>query len=456
MARTPPATWVRPRQRSRTSLPSFQRHLVPRLAEVGVDRFQLKISGHWAPGHLSAEDFLELLRHRPEPAPWFNAPDYFRGILRITSRSPSASTIGPIEIGWKPWGARVAVDLHCNPTRTLHHLLVGQPSSVDWLGHIGSLSPVSFFSPADAPRNSLDNQDNWLPDLDLSHARLGADIFGSFLPVYVHQLQLFVMQLLQPRATFALNEMGSRHVLFEQEAFVQIDWNDVQLPQIETYFERHHSTAQQAVQRVATNALTTLDQAFVTRHSEIVSDWVERTGDSLSVTMNLANERRLLVYAKDRSRLRFEIKRLTSSRIPRRQFPALLAPRDKLLAIINLERSYLLDVAAWPGIGTLFDERPVGTATDFAEFCAMLGEVCGGNRAILAAVLRQLLVDGGIASRGRGAVTPRIVSRLHKLGVLERRTVRGGNDVRRHGQRLSLTLPYRTMMEAVREALNDG
>lgn len=458
MATRANSRWIRPRQRSRTSLPAFTSDLTPSLAEIGVDRFQFGLSGRWRCGPDTAlEDFWALVGDRPNISDWFAAPEISPKQIVIRTRTSPAATIRDLSICWRRVGRAdgiVSIKLSANPTRTLHHLLARPWEEGDWAQSVANMPPEVFFANAEGISRGLDHNDNWLPDLDLAHARVGEDIFSGFLPTYARQLMQLVLSLVKPRPTFRREDVATVVSLREGSTLIDFDWRDARVPQIETYFERHHSTAQQAVQRAALTAITELDSVLVTRYPEMASEWIERKGDCLSVkARGVSGGREVMIYAKHVARIRFEIKRLKSGKYPQGMRAACGAPLDCLLAILAHERAHLLDAVRWQAIGAMFDERPTPGPADFAQFCATVSEACRAEGATFSEVLRHFMVDGGIARSGQAGMTSRLVARLCNAGILQRVTVRGGRDATCHGERVSLLPEIRAMIEAVRAAL---
>jgi len=206
----------------------------------------MTVTGRWsadAPARdsLSVEGYFELLMPCDESR-WFRMEATRTGIV-IKSRSGAATTLGAIRLsvdGQRERGGFIKFALKGgNVTRTLHHLLVMHghlgPQFADFVSH---LDPVRFFSraPGGVPLGFGDDGDNWISDYAVMRACLGSDPFAAFHAIYVHQLQRLVGWLVLPLDTRRLIPDGTSMWSRVPGISCRMDWGDVRLQQIETYF----------------------------------------------------------------------------------------------------------------------------------------------------------------------------------------------------------------------------
>ena len=459
-----PSRFVRARQRSRNALRAFDRSLTPALAEVGVDRLQIRIGGSWSvsvtshPDAMSVGEYFDLLGSSHE-VDWFRLPERLSNGMLIQTRSNPATTLGPLEIslnGRNEGRGRLSVILKgANPTRTLAHLLADLGHEPAFPDIVAALGPFQFFAHAGTqiPRAIGSNADNWLSDPDLVLQCLGADPFSVFLPIYVDQLQRLIAEMLFPVALNRFVADGAQTTLHHHGLAIRLDWGEVRVPQIECYFERHHVGAVGAVRAAAAVALAETDMTDVHRYSRPTSDWVERQDDCLSIGIPLNDRYRLWIYAKSPTRFRFEVRRMKKGDYAALDRPAL--PRDRLLAIMNMERCHLLNAANWLRIGAMFDEQPNPQITDLTRLCFLIAQVCTEHGGDLQGVMARLFEDGGISRNGYDDLPEAVLEGLRHAGVLHRVVV-GQRDHRRPVKRYSLSPAYRHLMDVVMAGLVSG
>lgn len=456
-SRTANVPFVRARQRSRTALKAFEDNLAPAIDDVGIDRLQVTVTGTWRMTQSASDrDVDAAIEHLATPPPevdWFKTPaDSQSGRTLSTSKQRMPSTIGSVEffIGRPRNGVGFlqAKFVGANPTRTLAHLLADFAESPNFIETLASLGPYRFFRRASrGVRTGYgDNGDNWISDRDQAVHHLGRDIFGAFLPIYVMKLQELVTAVLAPSNVGQYESDGADIVVSDGDLTCRWDWANVRVPQIECYFERHHSRAVGFVRDAASIALSDLDKADARRYENYESVFVQRAGDCLTLTTPLNQTKHLKIYAKSRRCIRFEIVRNGKGDYSELARP--VTPHDRLLGILELERGRLLEATDWPRVGETFVERDGPQMDDLARLCGIVADVCHGRGLSTTAVLNRLLEGGGCDLRGGSDLPEAVILDLTRLDVLRHHTFRRRSE-RNAPRRYTLTPAYRNMVLAI-------
>lgn len=439
---------MRVRQRSRNSLRAFADPLTPSFGETGVDRLQVQIKGvcRSMQRGSSARDYRSLVTTSHPDIDWVGTPRSSPGKTKIGTRSNIAATIG-FKLFASDRGEQhvmLSIDYACNPTRTLAHLLHRFRHSDDIHRVVNEINAVEFFMATPGVPLSLDHQTNWLADLDLAHRAFGDDIFTAFLPIYVAQLRALSALLVSPDLYSGIVSEGTDDVIRSDAYEVRLDWGHAAAPQAETYFERHHGSAQAVVRSAAQNVLTKLDHATVRHH--LHETGFERRGDLFSMRCRLPQDRELSIYAKDHNRLRFEVSRKKAGRYPA---PTQPGSSGRLLAILASEREKLLTALQWGVAGELLSEHPVPLVGDLVELIILTGAACEQSGVNLRATISSLIADGGISETESNMA---LIASLESGGVIERTTLRR----RDHGmpKRFALREPYLAAFNAILDALS--
>lgn len=439
---------------------AFRSSLSPVIEEIGIDRYQLMLNGNWrvsdVPDAPTGPEVAELLTLPHVDVSWFRSPERKGDSRVLTTRRKAPTTLGDMEFTAKVRGTRDGALFlrlrNANVTRTLAHLLADYGDQGDFLGIVRGLGPVAFFSQASRPipRSFGGTRDNWLADANLVRDLLGPDPFGAFLPIYIDQLQRCVALLCGPPASDRYGSDGTDIVAGDDDVICRWAWGDVKVPQIEAYFERHYNRAIGAVRAAATGALGKLDRADVRRYENLESDFIERHGDCLSIGTDLNDRYRMKVYAKARSRIRFEVVRLTTGDYS--GLPRPVQARDRLLSIMNMERDNLISAARWPQVGHLFDELPPPHMGDAVRLLSAIATACSTHQVPVEPVVARLLEDGGACLHSDEALPDALLLELCRSGVLARHIVRR-QDHRQPEKRYALTPAYEKLAQIIRSSL---
>lgn len=307
------------------------------------------------------------------------------------------------------------------------------------------MSPVQFFTRASGVPLSLNNDTNWLADIDRAKAILGEDVFSAYLPIYVSQLRRLTARLLAPYHGAEPVEDGDADVMLWPGSELRLFWGRATAPQAEAYFERHHVGAQAVVRSAAQNAIDKLDEAAVRRH--LGDNAFERDGAWFSMRCDLPSELTLSMYAKVPDRLRFEISRKKAGRY---DAPVQPGASGRLLSILASERRRVLAACDWRAVSALFAEHTVPVPGDLIEMIAAVEVACGAAGHQFRPVLGSLLVDAGIS---RTATNSGLIAALEARGIIGRTTLRR-RDTHHLPRRYALREPYLAAQRATLTAMS--
>ena len=422
--------------------------MAPQLREIGIDRLFLTVKGTWRadPRRFSGADYLEAVgTNRYEP--WFRGPSPGPTRIVLNPRTPLRATIGlTVKVRRQGHAGDLSVEIRCNPTRTLAHLLQLYGSAVDFPSVISALHPHDFFARATDVSRSLDGGDNWISDISLLHAVLGDEPFDAFLPIFFTQLQRLIVSIVSPSDDPEVSDDHGDMELIAPGCRVRVAWSTVSAPQIETYFERYHGDAQAAVRRAALTALSALDDAWISRHPYVSG--FERDRDLFSVISSLPYERKLAIYAKAPERVRCEIRRYKGrGQYHNNEHGSSIG---RLLNIASGERDFLLTAAAWDRVGSLFADLDSPMLEDLVRLATFVADVCTGVDAEAGHLMRMLLVDAGLTRDRNNAP---LVDALENKGVVRRINVRDRERKDRVDRRYVLTPDFLALIERLHETL---
>lgn len=434
--------FIRARQRDRdASMVGFSADLMPTLAQIGIDKLEVSVAGHWISHPGNGEAMFRNRLTLPE-VQWFNIPQRSPQSMTVSmSRNRNGSTISECQVrisSIRNEHGTIHVTLSVNPTRTFAHLLArfgNEMSPAELWEEIASLSPVSFFAKADAGliAPSLDGSDNWLPAPRYVRESLGSDPWERFLPIFCDRLRRFC-NALQMEAPFdPVNEPTNR--MSSPSGEVSLHWGEVRIASIETYFERYHRQAISTVRRGG-NALLAADHAVDFWRYVPEASSFHRENARFSISLKLKDRLRLAIYAKLRDRLRFEVRRKGKG-----DYSLLGSPTDgnmRLLDILEQERRILIGAARWDAIGELLAGPDQPQMADIETLIEQVCASCETDANLAAEILNRLLFDGAITEAD---APPAIIGILQKRGIVGRRLIRL-RDQNRRSRRFSLTAPY--------------
>lgn len=482
----PVAASLRARNRGRMGLQRFNTDLCPSLHEMAVDRVRLKVSGRWAargPRSEMLNRFQDYLQYIGTADPVFERVGTRgrRSFLTIRKTAPLTLRGNITLVRDLDAPNNLFVNLDVNPTRTLEHLLQQYGHRRDFAVAVAEMLPVEFFQRSPAPRIASGGSENFISYVSLARLRLGNDIFGSFLPIYVGQLRAWVEQTLfwgeyhhLFRHTNGVTEIatyfGDPSEARPEDFVVRLDWSQVSLNLTEVYFERHHGQAHLAVERLARSSLAGLRDVHVRRYDNDpdeletadaddgeqgmplaagVLDHVRRAHGELSVSGKLTSDRRYTIYAKNDGRLRFELK---YDGLPlAHDFPTDVDPSTPLISRLEAARQAAMSDMRWANVGAYCTELPRSAPDAMADLIEAVDGAVGDEPTIsTASIIRELLTSGGLTEDAELLPRP-VLERLERRGVVEHRPMRN-RGARGSGRRYLLAPAYLALREALSEA----
>ena len=175
----------------------------------------------------------------------------------------------------------------------------------------------------------------------------------------------------------------------------------------------------------------------------------EREGACFRVGITVIKGTELVVYAKTRSRIRFEVRRNGRGRYTSLARSVGLArhPSDRLLGIIfAIERDDAISRIAWPDFFSRFNEPDQSTVADLIEVIGQVVRATDGSDAQVRSLLAKLIMDGGICLSIDEGVTDQAVQRLSRAGLLKPVELRRRRPADQH-RRYELADDYRWLRE---------
>lgn len=456
--------FLRVRQRGRGCLRAFVSDLEPVMSEIGIDRVNLSVTGHWSAGEpsrdsLSVDGYFEVLSPSDDPM-WFRQENVRDGIV-IKTRANAATTLGNVRLfveRKRESGGFIKFGLvGGNITRTLHHLLVMYGDlERRFAEFVSEIDPVPFFTcaPGGVPLAFGQNADNWISDYAVMRACLGDEPFATFHTIYVRQLQRMVERLVLPLDERTAEADGTALWSRVPGIACRMDWGDVRIQQIEAYFERRHTHAVGAVRLLASAALIDFDDAQVWRYITNNSLWAERVDDCLSVGFTLRENYRLAIYPKAPARIRFEVRR-NGKGTTIQPSDGVPSPETRLLDIIRHDQTNLLNAAQWHAVGSLMDEHPAPQMSDLVVLCSAVQRASITYGVNFSTLLTALLGDGGLKANGASSWTEGLIDELRRAGILHRPVIRR-KDHRRDSKRYALRPEYRGLLNLISRSLLEG
>lgn len=433
---------IQPRHRARDgSLLGFSRELNPAEFEWQVDKLSINVNGSWRTR--AAEAFFREQIGLPS-VDWFTSATLERGNLTVSTIRRETSSLGHLKLTItklrEPAGD-IKLSIDCNPTRTLAHILAEAPANVDLVEYLRSLDILDFFALAH-PSNideSLDGKTNWLNSPREARSRLDGDINHIFLPIFVAKLKTLIARLL---GVTSRDEGCDQVMVYERGVTARLAWGQVRVPQIESYFECHHSGAVSAVRRASMKILSADHTNTVTMYHG--NPQFERDEDCFKISLPIMEPRKLVIYAKTKTRIRFEVRRDKKGRYG--QLPPSLTPMDRLLHIIALERREAERVCNWTDIGGLFDDADSSSFSQLTDFLATVASICAETNASVEKVIELLLIEGSISRSVQSQTPIETVSALETAGIVRRTRVRT-RDLRHATTRLALAEQHHDLRE---------
>ncbi|GAO39226.1 hypothetical protein SCH01S_28_00850 [Sphingomonas changbaiensis NBRC 104936] len=225
---------------------------------------------------------------------------------------------------------------------------------------------------------------------------------------------------------------------------VRLHWSSVSLTRCEVYFERYHNNALEAVRRASMSILDNDVQSTVTQYGR---SSVDRSGGALSIRLSLSKSRTLVIYAKERRRLRFEVQRTGKAGVARSRAPETF---ENLFRLLRADKRHSHEQVPWGTIGLQFDEPDAPTLADLVAIFRKVFRAAASDADAASETIATLLIDGGIMvdETNNGS----IIGALEREGLVARVRLRS-RAPKRSAPRFALTEPYASLQRRLRELL---
>jgi hypothetical protein len=326
-----------------------------------------------------------------------------------------------------------------------------QPNFADF---IADLPALDFFRKAPqqmALPPSLDGADNYLPDRPAARFLLPPDPFAEFMPIYVSKLQALLARAISATPNEMRQDGAEQVFRAEGEGEIRLNWASVEVPQVESYFERYHGRAVAAVRRAGASIIDT-DPRPTLRLYPHEPDFL-RTADCYRVSLVVTERHRLIVYAKTGDRIRFEVKRHGRGRYDAVGLGAF--PAHRLLGIIEVERIDAGRLLNWQAIFDQFDEPDAPALGDLIELTAAIARATDGNAEATRVIAERLIVDGGFSADLHPVITGSMITNLLQHQIIKQTELRKRKRQKDH-LRYTLTNDYAWLRELLIAALVQG
>ena len=361
-------------------------------------------------------------------------------------------------------GARLTLTLNLNPSRTLIHLLFQYSR-----GEFPQLSGHQFFAAYPGAENinpSLDQRGNMVPGRHLPRSNWGkARLYTRFLWEYENALQRLIHEAIIPCP------IGQRYLTFERSdiAFIDdgtgdsqttarrgnfhIQWGRTALTECEVYWEYRVSRALLLMRRIADQALAAARDVRLRRYDTERELTVDRDAGSLIVTIPLDARRRdkrktgLVIYAKDDSRIRIEVRYYTN--LPDGISDEAGDCIDRLSSLFMAARRDAVERRLpWAKLSHIMEEAPPISAAELIPFVDVIREETANCPDAFRSALEALLLTGGVSEIAEGGwASPALIRRLVRRGVLEHVQL---INLQRPPKRYRLTSKYQGLLALFR------
>ncbi|PHR98132.1 MAG: hypothetical protein COA80_05995 [Leeuwenhoekiella sp.] len=455
---------VRARQRSRYGVKALDLAVPPTRDDMMIDLLRLRVTG-WvgapstsAPAHdLFGRYRSALSSHRSEGLTGnlgFKGPSAY---FRSTGRPDKRWLITELSLDARSETDRVKVSLNINlnPTRILHHRLVGLPDRMARDGLLAMPLEVFFAAAAIEPADiALAGADNAVPRPVEAQQKLGATFIDVFLEIVEVQLRRLVLEAIAPAsAGFVHLQEGTRLVARSGDLTIVLDWADLIVLYAEANFERRHSSAVALMERLAHTVPQAHSETSLRRYGETELGG-RQLGSPLIGFARTGNVQQIY-YAKYKDRIRAETRYFKAVR------NAVRATRCQtelpLAELLGQVRNDAVRRAnqRWATFCAMSAEPRRATLSETAGMMAMIAECAQAAGVPFMPVFTALLISGGIDETGPGGPAPRrLMDRLERAGLISQQNL---NARRRPGEqrRHALTGDWLEIVQRMKTAFGE-
>lgn len=408
------------RERNRQGIRSYSETAWFDASDALIDRAQLTVTGTLhAKSPEAIRQFAEAIGTGTADALFGRArADSSR---RWVAKAKKSTTISHAELtAWEhPERSGFKMVLTINPIRTLSHLL-----DAHTFEEIAGLTPWEFFAKRTQPRAAqmtLDGQDNMVADF----LAFGGTVHSTYVQRVATYLGLFeralVFRLLDELCPM---DQGYGHRRTEDaweaesdDLTVRLMWGQLNVSQCEVCWERNDPEALARAHALADDMLLSARSVEVPLFA--IPGTVERKLGSPAVRIPLPGEVAVVVYAKARDRLRFEVRYIKD--LPDKVRGRLQRGSRSLVQWFDAIREHAASRLPSEQLHQRLEPRDEPTVEALTELVLAVTDVARGKqRSKRDHLLRELLRQGAVtATANDGEVPEGILRRLAARGFLE-------------------------------------
>lgn len=415
---------IRPEQRSQNGLKGLARSNPPTLDDILIDRVDLSVKGVFAlrgdedsgPRQFDALGRLLAEQDTVWTSPHRNASNTFRVKLRNKEQwTFNASLRAQLD----KQSPKLTLLAALNPVRTLHHRLAELPDDADFVSLLIEMSPSDFFAPSLSLQQlqSIDGNDNYLPDIALAKRKLGNEYFSQFLNVYDLQFRRWIGEAISLNSDFRVRCSSARIVAGSDTGEMRMDWSHLTVRSAELYFERRHSGAPALLDRLTRKVLSA--QSGSTWRSYGQNEVGERRLGTEVIGLDLTASIQQKYYGKTPSRIRCETRYTKGIRNVLRETLG-DATNEAFLKILHSLREDVKKRCQWDAFCDLCAEPKVATLHEASMLLATVAIEADKAGVDAGPFLGRLLATGGVdLSNEDGGALSTLINRLIDLEVLE-------------------------------------
>lgn len=455
---------VRARQRSRYGVKALDLAAPPTRDDMMIDLLRLRVTG-WVTGPSTSatpHDLFEgyrsaLSSRRSEDLtgnPVSKGPSaYFRSTWRPDKRW----LINELALEARAEADRVKTSLtiSLNPTRILHHRLIGLPDQMARDELLAMRPKVFFAAAAIEPSDiALGGADNAVPRPVEAQEKLGATFIDAFLEIVEVQLRRLVLEAIAPAsAGFVHLQEETRLVARSGDLTIVLDWADLVVLYAEANFERRHSSAVALMERLAHTVPQAHSETGLRRYGETELGG-RQLGSPLIGFARTGNVQQTY-YAKYKDRIRAETRYFKAVRNAVRATRCQTEhPLAELLGHVRNDAVRRAN-QRWATFCTMSAEPRRATLSETAGMMAMIAECAQAARVPFTPVFNALLTSGGIDETGPDGPAPRrLMDRLERAGLISQQNL---NARRRPGEqrRHALTGDWLEIVQRMKAAFDE-
>lgn len=434
------------RERNRGAIRDVFHQVEPSAEEARIDKFEVLLTAELVGSREVLNEYVDHLNDEAEAIglggihnKLFNHFGHQGYKRRAIIRYGCWTVTGGATFQIRSDGGRLTLRLKLNTTRTAQHAL-----SVNGYEGLNNLSAREFFRRRSEVAEetigfTLNRADNAL----LGTQRLGGmeasarfSRWQLFLRTYEQKLiELIHETFLPPELGFEPGERSGGGRLPSGPIGISFNWATLTLTQAEVYWERAHPSAMSFSRQLSERLFNAAPSAQMRRYPSEEPDRITREGDSILIAIPQRSDLDLIIYAKTRDRVRFEMRYRKSLTQTLRRRP-ITSSESPLLPWFDRLHDHASEALQWEEIRSLMPQGlssdPIDLFTAFVDGVRLACEDVGRVEDY-ATVLTFLLESGGMSAGGEMDPQGSLIRALEKRKLLLRVRVRsrGRNIPRR-------------------------